>query len=172
MAGEYMKVLNKRVEANDDIAIYSLGCEYYNGRRGLRQNHGKAMKLWLQAGELGNAEAYNQIAHAYYYGIGVERGMKKAIYYWELGAMGGDITARYNLGLVEAKERGNMRRAMKHLMISAGASHDKSLEAIRKCFMAGYATKDDFEMALRAHREAKDALTGVISGMHLLKSTL
>ena len=43
-------------------------------------------------------------------------------------------------------------------MISAGAGHDVSLKLIRAGFMDGYITKDDFETALRAHKEAKDEM--------------
>ena len=49
-----------------------------------------------------------------------------------------------------------MSRSAKHWMISAGAGYDDSLEGIRKCYLNGWATKDDFEKALRAHKEAKD----------------
>ena len=34
----------------------------------------------------------------------------------------------------------------------------QSLKEIRKCFVNGVATKDDFEKALRAHKEAKDEM--------------
>ena len=71
--------------------------------------------------------------------------------------MGGDAVARYNLGILE-EEAGNMDRAMKHWMISACAGHDKSLKQIRECYLDGDATKDDFEKALRAHKEAKDEM--------------
>ena len=81
--------------------------------------------------------------------------MKNAKHYWELAAIGGDVVARHNIGLLEEKA-GNMNRAVKHWMIAARAGWDKSLESIRECFMNGYATKDDFELALRAHKEAKD----------------
>ena len=48
---------------------------------------------------------------------------------------------------------------MKHWMISAGAgAADDSLKAIRECFVNGYATKDEFQKALRAHKDAKDAM--------------
>ena len=33
-----------------------------------------------------------------------------------------------------------------------------SLEEIRNGYMNGYVTKDDFEKALRAHKEAKDEM--------------
>ena len=87
----------------------------------------------------------------------MERDLKKATYYSELAAMGGEVMARHNLGTDEAYA-GNMNRAMKHFMIAAGAGYDDSLKAIRECFMSGIATKDDFEKALRAHKEAADEM--------------
>ena len=71
--------------------------------------------------------------------------------------MGGDVTSRYNLGGLE-EEASVMDRAMKHWMISAAAGHDKSLKNIRDCFMNGHATKDDFEKALRAHKDVTDEM--------------
>ena len=47
------------------------------------------------------------------------------------------------------------------VMISAAAGYDDSLDAIRRCFMDGHASKDDFEKALRAHKEAKDEMTSL-----------
>ena len=43
-------------------------------------------------------------------------------------------------------------------MISAAAGYDKSLKQIRLCFSSGHVTKDDFEKALRAHKEANDKM--------------
>ena len=152
---EDVERINKRVEANDAFAIYNLGCFYHDGTHGLQQDYERANELWLQAGELGSIYAYNDIAAAYYDGEGVERDVKKEIYYLELAAMGGDATARHNLGCVE-EDAGNMNRAMKHWIISAGAGDDVSLKKIREGYLNGAATKDDFETALRAHKEAKD----------------
>ena len=70
---------------------------------------------------------------------------------------GGDLDARYNLGLEESRG-GNIDRAVKHWMISAGAGDDDSLKEIRQCFMNGHVTKNDFEKALRANKEAKDEM--------------
>ena len=69
--------------------------------------------------------------------------------------MGGDVEARHNLSILE-EELGSMNRAVKHYMIAAMAGYDKSLKSIRVCFLEGHVTKDDFEKALRAHKEAKD----------------
>ena len=139
------------------MAISNLGYHYYDGRMGLPQNYRKAIKLWLRAGELGDALAYHNLANAYENGEGVERDTKKAKHYWELAAMGGEVEARYALGVNECNA-GSMNRAMKHWMIAAGVGHDDSLTNIREGFLRGLVTKDDFEKALRAHKDAKDAM--------------
>ena len=117
----------------------------------------KQISYYYRAGELGCAEAYHNLAVAHCRGLGVERDEKKAKYYWELAAMGGNVSARYNLGHLEYSA-GNMSRALKHWMIAARAGHDKALAAIRGRYMSGQATKDDFEKALRAHKDARDEM--------------
>ena len=158
-ASDSFERMKKRAEQGDDaIAINQLGAHYHNGGGGLQRDDHKALGLFLRAGELGYAEAYHNVARVYYHGRGVERDAKKAKYYWELAAIGGNVDARHSLGVWEGKA-GNMKRAVKHFMISAGAGHDDSLQKIRECFMRyGGATKDDFEKALRAHKEAKDEM--------------
>ena len=138
--------------------MFELGVKYEKGSKGLQQNYKKAIKLLLQAGSLGHAASHCNIAFHYYIGQGVEKDEKKAKYYYELAAMHGDSShARHNLGAMEVKA-GNMNRAVKHWMISAAAGHDNALKPIRDCFLRGHATKDDFEKALRAHKEAKDEM--------------
>ena len=153
-----MKRLKKRAEADDADAIYQLGGHYDSGGLdGLQQDSKKAVGLWLRAGNLGCAAAYHNLAVAYDNGRGVERDMKKAKYYYELAAMGGHVSARYNLGHLE-QDAGNTNRAMKHWMMAAAAGHDDSLKCIQVFFMDGEVTKDDFEKALRAHKEAADEM--------------
>ena len=158
---EYIERLNKRAEGDDAGAMYSLGSNYFHGGKGLTQDYEKGMELYLRAGKLGYATAYCNIGFAYQEGKGVERDEAKAKYYWELGAMGGDVPSRHNIGMLEAlgaleNSSGSMSRALKHFMIAAGAGCDESLTGIRECFLNGHATKDDFEKALRAHKEAAD----------------
>jgi TPR repeat protein len=152
---EDMERLKKRVDGGDAVAICQLGSYYLRGEMGLPQDHGKAVELWHRAGELGSAAACYDVGIVYNNGEGVERDMKKANYYWELAAMGGHVVARHNLGCTEG-QAGNMNRAVKHYMISAGAGYNDSLHNIRQFFLNGRATKDDFERALRAHKEAND----------------
>ena len=82
--------------------------------------------------------------------------LKKAARYYALAAMGGDLTARYNLGMMEETYKGNFNRALRHYVIAAGGGCDDSLDQIRHYLALGRATKDNFEGALRAHKIAKD----------------
>ena len=111
----------------------------------------KALKLWHQAAELGCAAAYNNIGAAYYVGNGVEQDGKKTEYYYKQAALSGGVFARHNLGIFEGSS-GNLDKALKHLMIAVGSGKSHSLDTIRKMFMNGNATKEDYTNALRAYQ--------------------
>ncbi|KAL7525312.1 hypothetical protein ACHAXR_000949 [Thalassiosira sp. AJA248-18] len=148
--------LGKRVEAGDVQEMDTLGYHFFRGN-GVAQDSDKALELWNRAAKLGCAMSHHNVAELYAYGEGVEKDTKKAKYHWEHGAMGGDVTARYNLGVFEG-QAGNINRAMKHLMISARLGHDDSLKQIQNGYSYGHVTKDEFEKALRAHKESKDEM--------------
>jgi len=88
---------------------------------------------------------------AYYEGRGVETDKKKANYYFELAAMGGNAIARYNLGINE-QEAGNIDRALKHHMIAVRDGYTKSLEQIKLMYSNGDATKGDYTKALQLYQ--------------------
>ena len=143
--------LQKRVELGDAWSTFSLGCYYRRGDNGFPQDYDKALELFVRAGELGHAVAYNNVGYAYKYGNGVEIDEKKANHYYELAAMRGNVDARYNLGVGE-ENAGNMKRALKHYMIAAGDGDDISLKEIQELYTNGHATKDDYARALRAYQ--------------------
>jgi len=88
------------------------------------------------------------------FGRGVEVDKKKAIYFWELAAMGGNAKARYNLGIKEMGE-GNMERALKHWMIAIRSGDNESLNRIQKLYPDGHVTKDDYMKALQSEIKSK-----------------
>ena len=142
----------KRMEANDAIAMYDIGCYYRDGTNGYAQDHKKALELYHQAGELGYAGAYCSIGYSYEYGEGVEVDETKARYYYELAAMMGDATARFNLGDMEVVA-GNMDRALKHHMIAVRGGFVESLNMIKEMYSNGHATKENYTKALQAYQE-------------------
>ena len=147
---EMIKRLQKRMEADDANAFNQLGGCYRDGHCGLPRDFGKAFEIFNQAVELGSNEAYNSIGYAYRNGSGVERDEEKAKHYYELAAMRGDVTARFNLGNNEMRG-GNMERALKHYIIAAGCGAD-SLKEIHYLHLNGHATKEDYTQALRAYQ--------------------
>ena len=143
--------VKKRIELGDAEAMHNLGGCYSDGRYGLPHDYAKALELWHRAGELGHARPYCNIGHAYYRGVDVERDKKKAIHYYELAAMGGEIISRHHLGVSEGISR-NYDRALKHFMIAAVGGEKESLTAIQQMFKLRVATKEDYTKALRAYQ--------------------
>ena len=88
---EYNERLQKRVEVDDAVAIFTVGNFYRLGEFGFPQDYDKALELFVRAGELGSAEAYCCIGYAYAYGRGVEIDKKKANHYYKLAAMRGNV---------------------------------------------------------------------------------
>ena len=141
----------KRVEVNDPFAIYNQGNNYRDGKNGFKQSYAKALECWYRSGNLGHALAYNDIGFSHQHGRGVKVDKEKAMYYYELAAMGGNEVARHNLGINEGKA-GNIDRAFKHLMIAVRGGSSGSLDTIRMMHLHGEATKEDYTKALQSYQ--------------------
>jgi len=141
----------KRMEKDDPIAIYNIGVYHRHAMTGFPQDYTKALELWHRAGELGYAGAYNNIGYSYMYGEGVEVNEEKAIQYYELAAMMGNVNSRLNLGRVE-ESKCNMNRALKHYMISVRSGCADPLKMIKKLYSDGYATKENYSASLQAYQ--------------------
>ena len=152
-----IKRYKKRLELNDAEAIRKMGNYYFYGRHGLSRSYAKALELWHRAAELGNAEAYCNIGYAYKFGRGVEIDEKKAVHYWDLGALGGDEKARSKLGVIEVWA-GKYDRALKHWMIGAKSGNSDSLKCIKKSYVDGHASKDDYAAALHSYQAYVDEI--------------
>ena len=149
---EYNGRLQKRVELDDAEAISMLGCYYRVGEEdGFPQDYAKAFELFVRAGEFGHSDAYCDLGYAYENGNGVEIDTKKATHYYKLAAIGGNIRARYNLGIYE-QLAGNTNRALKHYMIAVECGKDNALKVIQKLYTNGHATKEYYATALRAYQ--------------------
>ena len=121
------------------------------------QDWAKANELYLKAGELGYADAYKNLGNSHLDGEGVEIDKKKAKQYYELSAVKGCASARYNLGYVES-ETGNQQRAKKHYLLAARAGLCKALDMVKTGFMNGAVTKEEYLHALRAYQKRNDEM--------------
>ena len=155
---EHIKRTNKLMEKGNAYAFYALAGCYRSGIMGLPQDHAKANELWLKAGELGCAMGCYNLGIAYDEGgRGVTIDKKKAKYYYELAAMKGDVKARHNLGCMEG-QAGNLHRAMKHYMLSAGAGCKESLDEVKDGYMDGHVTKEQYANTLREYQKSQDEM--------------
>ena len=102
---EGVKRLKTLMENGNAIAYCQLGHFYYSGTNGMPQNWAKANELYLKAGDLGCAEAYNSLGISYREGRGVEADKKKAKHYYEQAAMNGNAEARHGIGCMEGQTK-------------------------------------------------------------------
>eukprot|EP00984_Skeletonema_dohrnii_P025942 scaffold15187_cov75-Skeletonema_dohrnii-CCMP3373.AAC.1 len=147
---EHDKHRMKRVEANDPVAMCQEGFEQY--RKG---DYNSAFEYSKKAAELGNVDAHFMLATMYLDGQGVEKDEKKRIHHTEVAAIGGHPRARHNLGVHEERN-GDMKRAVRHLIIAATQGSDESIKSLMSAFKIGKVSKDDLAAALRAHQTAVD----------------
>jgi hypothetical protein len=150
-----VKRLKKLMEKGNPNAYYMLAGYYAYGEMGLPQDWAKANELFLKAGELGCAGAYHNLGNSYSVGNGVEIDKKKAMHYYELAAMNGDVMSRHNLGAIEG-QAGNYQRAYKHLLLSARAGDKLSLENVKQGYINGRVTKEEYTKTLRAYQMSQD----------------
>ena len=154
---EQNRWLNRSVERNHAPSMYKLAAHYMRGSGGLEKDMTKAIELFEKSGKLGDAESYGCLGDIYCDGEdGVDINIKKARYYYELGAIGGSTRARLNLAHLDLNG-GNFKRGFKHALICAKAGMTKSLETLKFGCKKGYITKDEYAEALRAHQKQHKA---------------
>ena len=117
----------------------------------------RAVELWTEASELGSVDSLHSLGNAYRLGNGVQEDNAKAVEYFKKAAMQGHVGSRHNLGCNMGTQR-NHDSALKHLLISAKMGDKDSLELIKKIFMAGLATKEQYTEALRGYQDAVEEM--------------
>ncbi len=144
--GEIYKNIKKRIKKKDPAAMVQMGKRHDN-----EGDYGKALTYYTKAIELGDAEAHACLGTLYYEGKGVEEDMAKAIHHLEQAAIGGHPNARWLLAKYEAKN-GRIERAAKHSIIAANLGCNISLQSVKKLFVAGIVSKEDYAAALRGYQ--------------------
>ena len=156
---EELRRTKKLIEDNNNAAAYNaLGDYYSRGHLGLPRDMTKANELFLKGGELGFgcADAYLGLGISYHRGWGVDIDKKKAKYYWELAAIGGNETARHNVGNHEIYYFDNHHRAYKHFILAAKGGYKDSLGLCLHGYKEGFITKDEYANAMRAYQKIQD----------------
>ena len=118
-------------------------------------NYKGAFEVWTKAVELVVADAHLELSRLYWKGLCVEKVKKKESYHTEEAAIAiaGHPYARHNLANYDSR----FERAVKHLIIAANLGFDPSIQMLKRCYVRGLVSKEDFAAALRAHQAAVDA---------------
>ena len=148
---ESMDRYNKRMEAGDADAFFTVGSMHMYGGDGVSQDTNKALELYSRAVDLGSIEAHNKIGLLYSDGKYLPKDSKKMFYHYQQGAMKGCEYARYHLGVEEYK-MGKIDRAMRHWVIGATMGHKGSLDNVKAGFTKRVVTKAQYENALRGYQ--------------------
>ena len=149
----------KRLEVNDPLALKRMGWTQHE-----MGNFDTAFDCYTRAAKKGDADAHFHLSGMYWFGQSVEKDEKMKVHHLEQASILGHVKARYNLGIhewnlwVNHKVEGSSRRAMKHFLISSGHGCDRSLNFIKTGYEHGMATKEEYAAALRAHKDAVDAM--------------
>ena len=149
---EKIKQLKKLMDKGNGWAYNVVAFSHATGINNLPQDQQKANELYLKAGKLGCADAYYNLGHSYRNGNGVDMDMRTAKHYFELAAMMGQVHARHTVGALEG-QTGNHHRAFKHMIIAARAGYEESSDMVKKGFMTGFISKDEYARTLRAYHE-------------------
>ncbi|EJK48074.1 hypothetical protein THAOC_33160, partial [Thalassiosira oceanica] len=94
---------------------------------------------------------------AYHGGDGVQQDNARAVEFWTKAAMRGHAGSRYNLGWLEGN-KGNHNRAVRHYLISAKMGERDSVENMKRSFMGGFATKEQYAEALKGYQDAVEEM--------------
>ena len=156
--GSLTRKLLKRVKTNDPEAMCQMGHNLYG-----KGDYSGAIEWHTKAAELGHASAHYHLARSYRDGEGVEQDVGKEIHHLEEAAIGGHPDARHDLSIHEIR-KGNMERAVKHLIIAANLGQEESMQILTHIFKVEGTeggrrsfSKEDFAATLRGHHAAVKA---------------
>lgn len=85
-------------DAGNVKAKKALGDYYFNGYAGIAQDYAKALELYTEAGEKGDADAQAQVGYIYQYGCGVDPDYEKAMEWNNRAAQQGNAQGQAQIG--------------------------------------------------------------------------
>jgi hypothetical protein len=158
----YIRQLQARCLLNDHNAFLLMGNVCRNGELGKAKDDLKALDYYIRAVELGSAAACVKIGISYdegYGGLAVDK--ERAALFYRVGALGGNIAARHNIGCSEYIP-GNHEIGIRHWKIAAEDGYQDSLNVLRAIYNADgkrpgkeFISKEFLESTYRACHEAQ-----------------
>ena len=130
---------------------------YRYGLKGVTRNPAKAVELYRQAANMGDAEAQYQLGTCYDLGNGVAQDYKQAVHWWTKAANQGYATAQYNLGLCYDEGYGvaqDYKPAVYWYTQAANQGFAQAQHNLGVCYYNGNGVAQDKARALEWHKKA------------------
>jgi len=130
---------------------------YRYGLKGVTRNPAKAVELYRQAANMGDAEAQYQLGTCYDLGNGVAQDYKQAVHWYTKAANQGYATAQYNLGLCYDEGYGvaqDYKQAVHWYTKAANQGVAAAQHNLGLCYYNGNGVAQNKARALEWHKKA------------------
>lgn len=117
----------------------------------------KAVELFRQAAEQGNADAQNMLGRIYRSGWGVPQDYNEAVKWYRLAAEQGHAAAQFNLGWCYFEGKGvpqDYKEAVKWYILSAKQGDAWAQSDLGLCYIAGLGVPQNYSEAVKWYRLA------------------
>ena len=146
------------VKKGDPDAINTLGVVYYDGLNGVKKDYAKALKLFTQAADAGDATALTNIGRMSYFGRGVRKDIKKAAKYFAKAAEKGDTEGKYIIALMydngEGGYKQDKKKAAELYRQAAEEGYRDAQSNLAAMYYTGEGVNEDKEQAFLWFRRA------------------
>ena len=173
---QYLDQLKLRASQHDGEACNKLGISYANGKNGSQMDLITSLHYFIQAIELGSAEACGNIAARLEAGKGVPVDKAKAALFYEISALRGSICSRLCIAMAEYG-LGSHEVGIRHFKIAEEAGMQPALDMLKKIFNSAngkfpgkeFISKKELETLDRMCHEAQEEVKSEEREKHLTK---
>lgn len=157
---EALRELTLRAEDMDPKALFDLARLHESGYDSIEVDSARSHALYLLSAAAGYAPARNIVGFKYYNGEGFRHDIDSALYWINLAAETGDLTAISNLGFLLSQSEDiphDYARAKKYLTIAAEGGVPSALSQLGDFKRMGLGEATDTAGAIRLYEEAAEA---------------
>lgn len=141
--------------SNEDL--FTLADCYFYGR-GCEVHYGKALSIYKQLAQSGNAKAQGRLSYCYFNGKGVDRNVPEGLLWVQSAAKQGDIYASVFLGLIYLEGWWGIKKlpekAIKLLQYAADQGDIDGLQTMGECYCKGEGVPQNYSKALEYFNKA------------------